>query len=94
MYICIYVSIYKWNALTLVPHASYIYMCIYIHSHIYVHIYIRIYICTYLWTSGNANICTTANELSVPTRFPHVPMGWLRLVGSSKLLVSFAKEPY
>jgi len=24
----------------------------------------------------------------------HVYMGWLRLVGSIKLLVSFAKEPY
>ena len=58
---------------------SYIHIHICNHKHKYVHLYIHIY--TY---TCNIGIVDTARCV----------MGWLRLVGSLKLQVSFAKEPY
>ena len=71
--------------------------------YICMYIYIRTYI--FICTSIHTNLRSTHTHLYTcmyirPTRI-HIlprmqksPMGWLRLVGSLKLQVSFAKEPY
>ena len=69
-------------------------MYIYVNTRIYIYIYISmykhinfslyIYIHTYI-RQHNAAHCSTPQHTPI--------MGWLRLVGSIKLWVSFAKEP-
>ena len=62
----------------------YIFICIYIHIHIYI----------YAQSPGTlGTFFSLLNGLTFPIP-SHGPMGWLRCVGSIKLYVSFAKEPY
>jgi len=44
--------------------------------------------------SHNAHDIQNANGITVPPTAAYLLMGWLRLVGSLQLQVSFAKEPY
>ena len=67
----------------------YIYTYTYLYRHvsicISIHIYIRLsYVYTYDTSSWKRMLNHVANA----------DMGWLRQVGSIKLLISFAKEPY
>ena len=70
----------------------YIYICIYIYTHTY------LYVLKLSPASKNISrhrvcllICPGIHQN--PSATVRI-MGWLRLVGSIKLLVSFAKEPY
>ena len=52
----------------------------YVYRHVYVHV--QICTCTNIYTFVHTSLCKLLD------------MGWLRLAGSLKLQVSFAKEPY
>ena len=100
MYICMYICIFIYIFI-------YIYMCIYIHTHIYTYTtYILIH--AQIFTNHEAHMSVylygSGRQLEISMRiihfhvslsiFAHLHKGWLRLVGSIKLYVSFAKEPY
>jgi len=53
-------------------------VCVFVH----VCACLRVCVCNEWGSSGTASLCASC------------PMGWLQLVGSIKLQVSFAKEPY
>jgi len=100
-YTYIYMCIYKCIHLLI-----YIYVNIYIYMYMYVctcvSMYMSIYICIYIYRNGvektdNNNSILIQNKYCWDLGrwvYPKYVMGWLRLVGSLKLYVSFAKEPY
>ena len=71
----------------------------YIYIYIYIYLYKRIFL-SRLAMSGKellcARVCCVCVRVSVCVcvHVHEVAMGWLRLIGSLKLKVSFAKEPY
>jgi len=61
----------------------------------YIYTYIYIYICIYTYTLYVYSETDSVNhKFGYVVRTIHTNMGWLWLVGSIKLYVSFAKEPY
>jgi len=76
----------------------YIYIHIYISTHACIHIYLYtciyiIYIYTYMFIRGIYRHMTSCIHILNIVLLPFT-MGWLWVVGSIKLQVSFAKEPY
>ena len=67
------------------------YMNVYIHIYLYQYAHICVYMCVYVYICVYmciyVCICVYISLYGVAT------MGWLRLVGSLRLMVSFAKEP-
>ena len=71
-------------------------VCMHAHSHshtciLQTHVYMRVhrYVCMYMNT--DTHVFFVFNHICVYTS---LPMGWLRLVGSLKFYVSFAKESH
>jgi len=60
------------------------------HMHKHTHIHTQKHTCTLSPTRTHTHIHTRHTECIYTSKY----MGWLRLVGSLKLQVSFAKEPY
>jgi len=87
MFRCIYVYIYQ-SIYIYIYICMYIYMSIRIHIYICIYSYIYLYICIYIYTHT-----LLFPKEKLPSNTLH-DMGWLLLVGSLKLQVSFAKEPY
>ena len=72
----------------------YIYICVFIHVHIYTYISVQ---CEEgeSWVNIWVNILLYINMCIYRVDFlPSSAMGWLQLVGSIKLQVSFVKETY
>jgi len=75
--------------------------CAYIHMDIYVAIHTYLYLCRPTYGCQNLQTCTHM-YMNIYVIYIHIyifmdlhaAMGWLQLVGSLKLQVSFAKEPY
>ena len=65
-------------------------ICVYVYTYIrtYIHVYIYTYIYIRIYTNVFIHRIPQTNTIARETK------GWLRLVGSLKLHVSFAKEPY
>jgi len=63
------------------------YVCVYVS--VYVHMSKSVYICVYVCVNVRRCVCVCVYVCAL-----HTLMGWLRSVGSLKLQVSFAKEPY
>jgi len=73
-YICIYIHVYMYIYMCIhIYELIHIYRCMYIYTYIFMSIYVHIYI----------GLCTRIYT------YKHICMGWLRLVGSLKLQVSF-----
>ena len=72
-----------------------IYVNMYIFTSIYgymtVCIYAHAYICTFIYIYSMIHTCIMHIYIHMCI---YIYIGWLRLVGSLKLQVSFAKEPY
>jgi len=82
MNICIYIHALTPQPFALFPY-PHTYICIHIDLCLYTYVSIHTFkpVYTYIYMT-----CTHT--------LVHLPMGWLRLVGSLKLYVSFAKEPH
>ena len=79
-YICIYIFKNIHTYLYMYVYYIYIHTCMYKYIHTYIYMYIQ-YVNKYMYMHTYIHLV-------------YVGMGWLRLVGSLKLQVSFAKEPY
>ena len=106
---CIHMNVYVWNLDVMLPFKKnhtqmYVYECVCMNLHI--RVYKRMRMCVYSTLKAMQcapTVCANmhlsfyaSNLLHAPTILSsHVDtMGWLRLVGSLKWYVSFAKEPY
>jgi len=76
----------------------YIHVCIYIYIYIYIYTIMYIYIYMYSGAIGRTQVRESSTAHGACTcnthPFVHIRMGWLWLIGSIKLQVCFAKEPY
>ena len=94
IYIYIHISIYAYIHLYVYMYINIISINVYIF--IYIHLYTRTFMCynVFLYTHTTGYSPHVCMFLQTDTnRLIHKHMGWLRLVGSFKLQVSFAKEP-
>jgi len=100
MYLCVDINTYKYIYIH-----TYTYIYIYINMYIYIQTYAYTFIDRYrhihMWThthiiSITHRRCQILNHSQIPKRSTPIlsPMEWLWSVGSIKLQVSFAKEPY
>jgi len=95
IYIYSYIHIYIYNCINIHIY-KYMYICIYTRTHIYVYIckyVLMLYIFTYIYTYIYMYKCHAKLEEHI-LKFqlaPRLTMGWIRLVGSLKLYVSFAE---
>jgi len=88
MYVCIYIYIYMYECMCACVHVC-------IHAFMYVYMHVCVYVCVYVCRRhpGMQRSMTCVNcALNVHETSKN--MGWLRSVGSIKLYVSSAKEPY
>jgi len=77
-------------------------VCVCVRVHMHVHVYVCVCVCVRVCACVRACVCVCVRERAREREgecvFYHCQSardtGWLRLVGSLKLYVSFAKEPY
>ena len=85
MYACTH--IYMYIHINIHTHLCiYVYTYIYVFIHIYIYTYTCTYTCTYIYI--HVHLCSTTAAAVLQQVYT---MGWLRLVGSFKLQVSFAE---
>jgi len=76
----------------------YIYIHIYLYIYVHVHLYIYVFICIRVHAYIHINIERPREKERERARARAIGrdsiIGWLWLVGSIRLYVSFAKEPY
>ena len=64
------------------------------YTYTYICLYTYMYVCIHLYDPSPENHHTSKALEQDIHMYIHIYMGWLRLVGSIKLQVSFAREPY